>query len=100
MGADQLCKGIDRRQGAKGRAAGPEPGRRQALAVAPLEKAHLPRIDLKGANLARTDLREANLTQQQVDAAIGDERTRLPEGLTRPAHWSKAEAVEPPSATE
>ena len=29
-----------------------------------------------------------------MNAAIGDERTQLPEGLTRPAHWLKTEADE------
>jgi hypothetical protein len=37
-----------------------------------------------------------NLTQEQLEAAIGDERTRLPEGLARPEHWSKAECVSAP----
>jgi len=35
-----------------------------------------------------------SLTQEQVNAAKGDERTRLPEGLTRPAHWLKTEDEE------
>lgn len=56
---------------------------------------------LGGANLAGVDLREAkDLTQEQVDAAIGDERTQLPEGLTRPAHWLKTGDEGPPAAKE
>jgi hypothetical protein len=27
------------------------------------------------------------LTQGQIDVAIGDEETELPEDLTRPEHW-------------
>jgi hypothetical protein len=27
------------------------------------------------------------LTQQQIDTAIGDEETELPEDLARPEHW-------------
>ena len=30
------------------------------------------------------------LTQAQIEAAYGDAATRLPEGLTRPAHWTAA----------
>ena len=36
----------------------------------------------------------SNLTQEQLDAANGDDQTQLPEGLTRPAHWSKSEGNE------
>ena len=35
-----------------------------------------------------------NLTQEQLDVANGDDRTVLPDRLTRPAHWSKAEGSE------
>ena len=35
------------------------------------------------------DLREAvNLTQEQVDQAMGDASTMLPEGLHPPPHWA------------
>lgn len=53
-----------------------------------------------GANLDRADLRGANLrgvrglAQEQLGAANGDDRTVLPEGLTRPAHWSRSEGNE------
>lgn len=64
------------------------------------------RADLRGADLADadllgTDLRDADvrgcdlssalfLTQPQVNAAIGDATTTLPEGLSRPGHWPAA----------
>jgi uncharacterized protein YjbI with pentapeptide repeats len=44
----------------------------------------------RGANLQNA----RNLTQEQLDVANGDDRTLLPEGLTRPVHWSKAEGNE------
>ncbi|MEV6399876.1 pentapeptide repeat-containing protein [Streptomyces sp. NPDC051907] len=45
--------------------------------------------DLRDANLAGADLTGAFfLTQPQVNAAKGDAATRLPSGLTRPAHWA------------
>jgi Pentapeptide repeats (8 copies) len=45
--------------------------------------------DLRDARLAGADLTGAIfLTQPQVNAALGDARTRLPAGLERPAHWS------------
>ena len=52
--------------------------------------------DLRGANLSRADLRGAdlrqarNLTQEQIDLAIGDEKTKLTENksLRRPESWS------------
>ena len=44
--------------------------------------------DLRGANLAGTDLTETLfLSQSQLDAAQGDQETRIPAGLVRPAHW-------------
>jgi hypothetical protein len=53
-------------------------------------------VDLVGARLGGA----RNLTQDQLDAANGDDRTQLPDGLTRPAHWSKAEAPEGPSTVQ
>ena len=41
-----------------------------------------------------------NLTQWQLDEANGDDQTLLPEGLTRPPHWSKAEVPEDQPATQ
>ncbi len=50
---------------------------------------------LFGAKLEGADLRGADLTfnfgltQGQLSSAIGDATTVIPEGLTRPEHWSK-----------
>jgi len=60
--------------------------------------ADLSRADLRRADLIGADLRDANLagadltgaifvTQTQLNAARGDQGTRIPEGLTRPSHW-------------
>jgi uncharacterized protein YjbI with pentapeptide repeats len=58
------------------------------LEGADLEAAYLEGADLTEAHLEGADLREANgLTQDQLDQALGDAETQLPEGLTRPAHW-------------
>jgi uncharacterized protein YjbI with pentapeptide repeats len=56
------------------------------------------RADLSGADLNGTRLQDAKLhgadlrgalrlTQEQLELAIGDEKTQLPPGLDRPAHW-------------
>ena len=64
------------------------------LIGADLRGADLRRADLLGADLRAADLRGADLTgalfvvQPQLTAAIGDAGTRLPLGLTRPAHWA------------
>ncbi|KQR50610.1 hypothetical protein ASF88_15285 [Leifsonia sp. Leaf336] len=68
---------------------------RGALLIA----ADLRDADLAGAELIGADLRDARLhgarleqaiylTQTQVDAALGDARTRLPQALRRPSHWT------------
>ena len=45
--------------------------------------------DLRGADLRGTDLRDALfLLQSQLDAANGDEATRVPAACSRPQHWS------------
>ncbi|MFN6568880.1 pentapeptide repeat-containing protein [Dendronalium sp. ChiSLP03b] len=50
---------------------------------ADLQKANLEEANLQGANL-----REAkNLEQHQIELAIGDRTTILPENLQRPEHW-------------
>ncbi|THJ39796.1 pentapeptide repeat-containing protein, partial [Candidatus Frankia alpina] len=52
---------------------------------------------LHGANLIHAWLSRADLagvmglTQKQVDVALGDERTVLPKGITRPSSWAKSE---------
>lgn len=50
---------------------------------------------LTEANLKGDGLLEARgLMQEQLDVAEGDDRTRLRNIFTRPAHWSKAERPE------
>ncbi|GAA4895272.1 pentapeptide repeat-containing protein [Streptomyces coeruleoprunus] len=62
------------------------------LTGADLRQADLLGADLRGARLAGADLTGAFfLTQPQVDAALGDARTKLSAALTRPAHWSGAQ---------
>jgi len=62
------------------------------LSHADLRLADLTGADLRGADLSGADLTDAIfVTQSQLDAANGDQYTRLPSSLTRPAHW-------PPSA--
>jgi uncharacterized protein YjbI with pentapeptide repeats len=56
------------------------------LADARLDQADLTRAYLHGANLIGV----VDLTQAQLDAAYGDETTRLPVGLYYPRHWSEA----------
>lgn len=59
------------------------------LRGADLRLADLIGADLRGARLAGADLRDSLfVVQSQLDAAIGDRRTRLPPALTRPAHWA------------
>lgn len=64
------------------------------LIAADLRRARLARTDLLGADLRDADLSGADLreaffvTQPQIDAARGDARTRLPEGIIAPSHWN------------
>jgi Pentapeptide repeats (8 copies) len=57
-------------------------------------------LDIEGADLEGAELREAHLegtdlhgviglTQEQLNSAIGDDKTILPEGLKRPDIWKK-----------
>ena len=63
------------------------------LIGADLSRADLRRADLIGADLRDTNLAAADLTgaifvtQTQLNAARGDQSTRIPGGLTRPSHW-------------
>lgn len=63
------------------------------LVAARLDGADLRWADLVGADLRDADLSGADLsgalflTQPQLDAARGDARTVLPDGLTHPRHW-------------
>lgn len=59
------------------------------LSGADLRTADLIGADLRDTNLRGADLREAIfLTQPQLNAAQGDQATRIPPTVTRPAHWS------------
>ncbi|GHF34129.1 hypothetical protein FHX82_005374 [Amycolatopsis bartoniae] len=64
------------------------------LIGADLREADLRSADVIGADFRGADLRGADLTGSlfltriQVAAARGDATTRLPEGLTPPAHWA------------
>ena len=60
------------------------------LQRADLREADLQGANLQGANLQVTDLEETTgLIQEDIEHAIGNERTKLPEGLRRPDAWSK-----------
>ena len=60
--------------------------------------ANLRDADLEGANLRGVKLLTAwNLTQEQIDSAVGDEETTVPEALRRPMHWSNSEPEAPES---
>jgi uncharacterized protein YjbI with pentapeptide repeats len=62
------------------------------LSAAQLIAADLAAANLRGASLLAADLRRAkNLTQEQINLAYGDEHTKLPDDLQRPAHWSKGD---------
>jgi hypothetical protein len=88
-------------RGGRGSRARPGPGadlrdadlRGALLLGADLRGADLRGADLTGADLRAADLSGADLTgalfvvQAQLDAARGDAATRLPAGLSRPAHW-------------
>jgi hypothetical protein len=58
------------------------------LVGANLQGAVFKGTDLQNVDFGGADLRGAELDQEQLDAAGGNERTKLPEGLVRPAHWS------------
>jgi hypothetical protein len=49
--------------------------------------AHLHGADLRGAHLEGADLRAQNLERADLRGAIGDAKTRLPDGVARPADW-------------
>jgi uncharacterized protein YjbI with pentapeptide repeats len=67
---------------------------RASLADTRLQGANLADANLEGANLSwafprGADLGEARgLTQAQLDAARGDARTQLPDGLRQPDGWA------------
>ena len=60
-------------------------GEQAILMEANLQKAHLIGANLQKADLYDADLTDVkNFTQAQLNEACVDERTKLPEGLTRP----------------
>ncbi len=69
---------------------------RAGLYEANLREANLYEANLTGADLYGANLREANLvesqglTQEQLEEALGDDNTKLPEGLHLPASWLEA----------
>ena len=61
------------------------------LSEALLERANFAGARLGGANLSAANLADArNLSQAQIDEALGDALTVLPEHLSRPAGWGGA----------
>lgn len=66
---------------------------RANLSGADLRDASLTSCFLKRADLRGTDLSTARgLTDAQICEAVGDDRTRLPIGVARPASWQNAMA--------
>ncbi len=59
----------------------------------PKREANLQGADLWQANLQGANLQGAKgLTDEQLEQAIGDENTELPEGLHPPASWTQGVA--------
>jgi hypothetical protein len=69
------------------------------LERANLREAHLERADLRKAHLEGADLTSVDgLAQEQIAGAFGDTETKLPEGLTHPAHWLEPKGSSAPAA--
>jgi hypothetical protein len=73
------------------------------LAGANLHEVNLERANLGWANLLEANLKEADLsgaflqeitkerlTQTQIDEAVGNDATKLPDHLQRPPHWRRS----------
>jgi uncharacterized protein YjbI with pentapeptide repeats len=64
------------------------------LSDANLYHSFLSNVDLSGTDLSGADLSDVDLqtttglTQEQIDEAIGNENTQLPDDLQRPPNWS------------
>jgi hypothetical protein len=58
------------------------------LAGANLAEAHLKEADLSGAFLQ--EITKERLTQTQIDEALGNDATKLPDHLQRPPHWRRS----------
>ena len=55
------------------------------------------RLNLTGTHLNGANLAGAHeLSQEQLNAANGDSKTKLPAGLQRPEHWLDEETLRPP----
>jgi uncharacterized protein YjbI with pentapeptide repeats len=71
---------------------------RANLETANLAEAYLERANLSGANLKQADLSgaflqemtEEGLTQTQINEAVGNDATKLPDHLQHPAHWRRS----------
>jgi uncharacterized protein YjbI with pentapeptide repeats len=71
---------------------------RANLVDANLVDANLSKANLRGANLKQADLSgaflqemaEEGLTQTQINEAVGNDATKLPDHLQRPAHWRRS----------
>lgn len=84
-----------------------EPGHKRILLQFLYESSLLgpekPGLSLQGANLREANLKEADLsgaflqeitkerlTQTQIDEAVGNDATKLPDHLQRPPHWRRS----------
>lgn len=60
--------------------------------MADFSKANFLGADLRDADISGADLAHSFfLAQNQVNAAIGDSRTKLPAHINRPSHWAKGQ---------
>jgi hypothetical protein len=74
---------------------------RADLRGADLRRASLTSASLLGANICGVDLSNSRgLEQQQLEDAIGDRRTRIPQHLQMPAAWAIYDAEPPPETGE
>ena len=69
--------------------------RQSNLSEANLSRDLLFQTDFAGAKLESANFRDADvsiavgLTQSQIDSAFGNERTKLPTGISRPSRWGR-----------
>ena len=84
---------------------------RARLVDANLSKAIILNVDLSNADLSGADLTDAvlinvnlsnikNLTQEQINKAAGNGKTKLPEGLIRPKNWDDEDDEDKTVATK
>jgi uncharacterized protein YjbI with pentapeptide repeats len=79
-GSDLRCANLDRADLCRADLSGAD------LRGASLTSAFLKRTNLTGADLSTA----RGLTSEQINDAYGDDRTRLPEDVARPAGWENA----------